>query len=202
MIARLRGTLLERSEGGAVIDAGGVGYAVILSEGAANRLPPLGDDVELFIVESVAMYGGGTSLYGFLTEEERKIFNVLRENVPNTGAKKALDILEKATKSLPDFRRAVIDKDPQALVSLFGFTAKTAEKLVPALQGKLEGLPLAGAPSRRDGPLEDAVAGLVALGYRDVAAREAAQSAQATLGAAGSSQALIRESLQRLSARN
>ena len=50
------------------------------------------------------MYGGGVTLYGFLTLEDKEIFLLLRE-IPGTGAKKAMDYLDKILKSAPDFRR-------------------------------------------------------------------------------------------------
>ena len=201
MISRLRGVLADRTEDGLVVDVGGVGYDVSVGAGTSARLPTPGEEIRLFVVESTAMYGGGTTLYGFLSEEERRIFNVFRDHVPNTGAKKALELLDRAARSLADFRRAVVDKDPKALVGPFGFTAKTAEKLVAALQGKLDDLPLATGPARTERPsFEEAVAGLVALGYREPSARAAAQAAQSA--GAGSAQELIRDSLRHLAGRD
>ncbi|MBP9699516.1 MAG: hypothetical protein KBD85_05810 [Elusimicrobia bacterium] len=204
MIASLRGTLLDRRDDGCVVEAGGVGYEVLLSSASALRLPPVGGEVRLLIVESVAMYGGGTSLYGFLTLEEKQVYLVLRENVPGAGAKKALELLDKAAKSLPNFRRAVVDKDPKSLVTGFGFTLKTAEKLVAALQGKMESLSVSAGPGETAPSMafEEAVAGLVALGYRESAARQAAQSARDVLGSAATAQDVLRESLRHLAGRS
>ena len=200
----MRGSLLERRDDGCVVEAGGVGYEVLLSSASALRLPPVGGEVRLLIVESVAMYGGGTSLYGFLSLEEKQVYLVLRENVPGAGAKKALELLDKAAKSLSNFRRAVVDKDPKSLVTGFGFTLKTAEKLVAALQGKMESLSVSAglgesAPSTA---VEEAVAGLVALGYREASARQAAQSARDVLGSAANAQDVLRESLRHLAGRS
>jgi holliday junction DNA helicase RuvA len=204
VIASLRGAVLEKNAEGAVIEAANVGYQVSLAPSTAAQLPPLGEEVLLFVAESVAMYGGGMTLYGFLRAEERQIFNALRDHVPGTGAKKALEFLEKAAKSLPDFRRAVLENDARALTGLFGFTAKTAEKIVSGLQDKLDAVPLprgkAGAPA--SSAFEETVQGLLSLGYRDAAAREAAQSARAVLGADATSQSLIREALRHLSGRS
>jgi Holliday junction DNA helicase RuvA len=205
VIATLRGALIERTDDGAVVEAAGVGYAVFASAATRERLPAAGGQVFLHIVESVAMYGGGVSLYGFLSVDEKRIFLALKENVPGAGAKKALELLDKAAKSLPDFRRAIIDEDAKSLVTLFGFTAKTAEKIVAGLKGKMDVLAFsAGAARERPADmtsLNEAVQGLVALGYRDGDAREAAQAAQKRLGAAAASEALIRDALRRLSGR-
>lgn len=206
MIASLRGAVLEKNAEGAVIEASNVGYQVSLTPSTSAQLPPLGEEVLLYVAESMAMYGGGVTLYGFLRAEERQIFNALRDHVPGTGAKKALEFLEKATKSLPDFRRAVLEKDVRALVSHFGFSAKTAEKIASGLQDKLEALPLGrgagGHPSVLGGSaFEETIAGLLALGYKEMSARGAAQSARSALGGGATSQDLIREALRHLSGR-
>ena len=203
MIVSLRGPLLERTEDGCVIEAGGVGYGVSLSSASALRLPPVGEEIRLLVVESVAMYGGATALYGFLTDQEKQVFLVLKENVPGTGAKKALELLDKAGKSLAEFRRAVIDKDVKTLVAMFGFTSKTAEKLVAALQGKMDAVSISGgsAQTESSSAFEESVAGLVSLGYREPAARQAAQSARDVLGGRPTSQDILRESLRHLAGR-
>lgn len=203
MIYSLRGPLLDRTAEGCVIEAGGVGYGVALSSASALRLPPVGEEIRLLIVESVAMYGGGTTLYGFLTAEEKEVYQVLRENVPGAGAKKALELLDKAAKSLAEFRRSVIEKDVKTLVAMFGFTSKTAEKLVAALQGKMEALAVSGGSALPESTsaFEEAMAGLVSLGYREPAARQAAQSARDSLGGRPSSQDILRESLRYLAGR-
>ena len=56
-----------------------------------------------------------------------------------SSAAKALECLDKINKSLPDFKRAVIDGDLNLLVSVFGFTKKTAEKLLFAFRGQADG---------------------------------------------------------------
>ncbi len=203
MIVSLRGPLLERTDDGCVVEAGGVGYGVALSAASALRLPPVGEEIRLLIVESVAMYGGGTTLYGFLTDQEKQVYQVLRENVPGAGAKKALELLDRAAKSLGDFRQAVIDKDVKTLVAMFGFTSKTAEKLVAALQGKMDALSVhtGAAPAESSSAFEESVAGLVSLGYRETAARQAAQSARDVLGGRPTSQDILRESLRHLAGR-
>jgi holliday junction DNA helicase RuvA len=203
VIASLRGALLEKSADQAVVEAGGVGYAVAVGPSTAARLPPVGEEVFFFVEESVAMYGGGVTLYGFLRAEDRRLFNVLRDQVPGTGAKKAMEFLEKAAKSPPDFRRAVLDKDARALIGIFGFTAKTAEKIIAALQGALGDMTWArpGERAPASSHFEEAVQGLVSLGYKEAASRQAAQAARQTLGDGFTPQDLIRESLRQLSGR-
>ena len=106
----------------------------------------------MHVAESVAMYGGGVTLYGFLTPSDKEMFLTLRDCVPGTGAKKALEYLDKASKSLPDFRRAVLEKDAKVLTGVFGFTRKTAERLIDAL--KESSLRQCPAPSAWPAPTE------------------------------------------------
>jgi Holliday junction DNA helicase RuvA len=205
MISHLRGTIERRGVNSVVLDVGGVGYQVSVPLSADGKLPAAGREVKLFIVESVAMYGGSTTLYGFLSEEERDIFLLLRDEVPGTGAKKALDYLDKVAKSLPDFRRCIVGRDVTALTGLFGFTKKTAEKLVAALKDKIADIPLSGTekwtPAAAALPSHEAIAGLVALGYREPQARQAVEKAAAVLENAEQCavEELIRRSLQYLS---
>src|ERR1035437_4125627 len=143
MIGALRGILLNKTPGQALVDVQGIGYEVSVTLSAYDRLPLEGQDVQLYIVESMAMYGGGITLYGFLSMEEKEIYLLLRE-IPGTGSRKALDYLDKISKSAPDFRRAVLEADARALVSLFGFTKKTADKMIVALKDRMAGLRLSG----------------------------------------------------------
>ena len=101
-----------------VVEAAGVGYEVSVTAATSQNLPALGHDAFLFVTESFAMYGGGPTFYGFATPGEKAMFEAFRDNVQGTGAKKALEFLDKASKSLPDFRRAILDKDAKILTGL------------------------------------------------------------------------------------
>ena len=144
MIASLRGSIISKTEEGIVIEVGGLGYEVFLCEASLRNLGPEGGEAYVLTAQSISMYGGA-ALYGFLTREEKDLFDLFRDAVPNTGAKKALDYLNKALKSLPDFKQAVMKNDPRLLTSIFGFTAKTADKLISALKDKMPDFQTAGA---------------------------------------------------------
>ena len=176
----MRGVLLEKGEDRVLLDVGGVGYEVCVNNSTSERFPGSGQELELFVSESVPMYGGGVTLYGFLSREEREIFRSLKEHVPNTGARKALEYLDKAAKSLPDFRRAILEKDARILAGVFGFTKKTAERLIIALKDKLSFVPLSGssggslpATEQLGQVFAQALQALTALGYKTKEAREA-----------------------------
>ena len=126
MIASLRGTVVSKDLESLVLEVGGVGHEVHVTGATAARLPAPGAEALLLVAASYAMYGGGETLYGFLSQSEKEMFCAFRDEIPGTGAKKALEYLDKASKSLPDFRRAVIDRDEKLLCGVFGFSKKTA----------------------------------------------------------------------------
>lgn len=203
MIATLHGTVIEMGNGRLVVEAGGVGYEVFVTS-ATMAAASKGAELRLHIAESFGLYGGGASLYGFATSEEKQVFGSLREHVPGTGAKKAMEHLEKAAKSLPDFRRAVAERDPKVLSGVFGFSKKTAERIIEALKDKLEGLP-AGALARSfraeepAGDLARALSALENLGYKPAEARAALDSVrEETGGRSASAEEILRLALKRL----
>jgi Holliday junction DNA helicase RuvA len=199
MIAYLRGRVVAKSEESAVIEVNGVGYEVVFCEPSLAGLGPEGATVEVFIAESISMYGG-TALYGFRSREEKALFDLLRDAVPNTGAKKAMDYLGKAVKSMPDFAAAVASKDPKRLTGIFGFTAKTADKLISALKDKMPSGAAAGASAGvPSGAYTQALSALTALGFRAADARAAIEEAAVSAGPSADAETVIRQALRLLS---
>lgn len=198
MLAYLRGRVVRKDDESAVIEVNGLGYEVFFCAPTLEALGPEGSVVEVFLAESISMYGGA-SLYGFRTAEEKKLFDLLRDAVPNTGAKKALDYLGKAVRSMPEFASAVAAKDLKRLTAIFGFTAKTADKLISALKDKMPAAPAAPGTSAASGAYAQAMSALTALGFRAGEARAALDEAAAEAGPAAGAEAIIRLALKRLS---
>ncbi len=203
MIASLRGTITGKTGESAVIEAGGVGYEVFFCETSLRNLGQEGAQVCVLTAESVSMYGGA-ALYGFLTREEKDLFDLLRGAVPGTGAKKALDYLNKALKSLPDFKQAVIKNDPKLLTVIFGFTAKTADKLISALKDKMPDFHTAGAARlgvfTPQGIHARVFAALSSLGFKAGEAKAALEAAAAEgLPENDNAEALLKRALKMLS---
>lgn len=207
MIATLRGTLLSKDSGGIVLEVSGIGYEIFMAPSVLPALPEAGETLLVHVCESTGLYGGGTSFYGFRTSEEKNLFETFREHVPSTGAKKALEYLDKASKSLPDFRRALLEKDGRVLSGVFGFTRKTADRLIDALKDNLDALPLSGTErfSKHPGAalpssaLSQALEALSALGYKPSEARAAmAAVTEEASGKDMKAEALVRLALKRL----
>jgi holliday junction DNA helicase RuvA len=166
MIASLRGALLESGPDSAVIEAGGVGYAVTLTAAAQRALPALGATM-FVLVHTHVVKDGPTQLYGFCDAEERRIFETLI-SVQGVGPKVALAIL--SGMALGDLVRAIAAADIATLVRIRGVGRKTAERMAVELRDKIG---LAGnaaavnlpstVPAGRMGEVH---AALTALGYK------------------------------------
>ena len=174
MIAFLKGEVFEIRENSAIVLAGGVGYEVNMPQASLSSLEE-GRETSLYITESLSPYDG-TSLYGFISKDDQTLFLLFKESIPNTGPKKALEFLSKALRSLPDFHRAIINQDAKILTGIFGFTAKTAQKIIDALKGKMDTLTVQGETKIKtlDTPyMSELLAALSALGYSMAEARRA-----------------------------
>jgi Holliday junction DNA helicase RuvA len=176
MIDYFNGTLSSKTQNSVIIEVSGIGYNVNVTIATSEKLPREGQELKLYIVESTGMYGGLISHYGFLSKDEREMFLLIKDEVPSTGAKKAMEYLDKISKSFADFRNAVVSRDISMLCSVFGFTKKTAEKLIAALKDKISGVAVSNSAKwigiSENENMSEAIAGLVALGYKEFQARE------------------------------
>ncbi|MDR0952750.1 MAG: Holliday junction branch migration protein RuvA [Elusimicrobiota bacterium] len=174
MIAYLKGEVFEVSNNAIILLVGGVGYYVNMASPSLTTLEK-GQQLEVYITESLSPYDG-TALYGFLTKEDKELFLLFKESIPNTGPKKALEFLAKALRSVADFHRAIINKDPKILTTIFGFTAKTAQKLIDSLKDKMDTITVQGEVKIKTAEIpfmSDVMAALTALGYSAQESRRA-----------------------------
>lgn len=166
---------MEVREDGVLLLCGGVGYEVNMAHSSVLELEA-GKEISLYIAESISPYDG-TVLYGFLTKEDKDLWSLFKTAIPNTGAKKALEFLNKALRSVADFHKAIVSKDPKILTGIFGFTAKTAEKLIASLKDKMDAVSIQGESKIKvldDAPYMSAVLeALTALGYSATESRRA-----------------------------
>ena len=75
MIALLRGTILEKHPNQVIVDVGGVGYDVAIPISTFSALPAAGSEVRLRIHTHVRE--DALSLFGFLTDDEKTLFEKL-----------------------------------------------------------------------------------------------------------------------------
>ena len=132
MIARLSGIRAESSFTSCIVDCGGVGYEVQIPVSTFDKLPQPGEQVVLKI--HTAVREDAITLFGFATEEERKLFRLLIE-VSGIGGKLALNIL--SSTAVTTFCAAVGAADVKALSRINGIGKKTAERMIVELRDKL-----------------------------------------------------------------
>jgi Holliday junction DNA helicase RuvA len=200
MIVSLRGKLIEAGVLRVVIESTGVGYEVNVPVTTAERLPKLG--AEVFLLIHHVFREDGQALYGFAVAEEREFFKLLVEKVSGVGPKMALNILSRL--SLPILRDAILRGDVALLSQCPGVGKKTAERLVMELKDKvgLEGsapsvATLAPAAALAPTPATDALAALVALGFKPADADKGVRTAVAKLGPGATADQLVKAALGR-----
>lgn len=186
MIATLAGTILYKTSDRVVIDVGGVGYEAIITADAVARMPEKNESVFLYIHTNVRE--DAITLYGFLEEEEKELFLILK-TVSGIGPKLALSMLSGLR--VADICQAIGAGDVKRLTSLQGVGKKTAERICVDLKEKVGHLAYSGV-STADAPaplavsessaLSDALSALLNLGYPDGVAQSALASVKKQLG--------------------
>jgi Holliday junction DNA helicase RuvA len=193
VIARLRGVVLEKGLGDAVLDVHGVGYRVALSLLSLARLGPEGQPAEVRV--RTVVREDAIELVGFLSSEEEEMF-LLLTSVSHVGPKLALSVLSGL--EVADLAEALSRGDLARLTRIHGVGKKTAERLILELRDKAKAL-AAGAPGTAvPGARRDLVSALENLGYRPGDAEGAADAVAARLGADAPFEALFREALRNL----
>lgn len=169
MYAYIKGTLEIKTSEYVVVETGGIGYKVFMSETAIDKLGELGSLVKIHTFLKVRE--DDMSLYGFYTNEELKMFELLL-SVSGVGAKSAIIILSNITPS--SFALAVITEDVGKLKKLPGIGPKTAQRIILELKDKLNAIEdtnkdeLKEMLSKKEDNIEnvsEAIAALQVLGY-------------------------------------
>lgn len=142
MIGRLRGTLAERGLDSVVIDVGGVGYVVTVSERALSALPGVGEAVSLHT--DLLVREDLLQLFGFLSVQDREWHRLLM-SVQGIGAKASMAIL--GTIGGEGVGRAIALGDWNAVAAAKGVGPKTAQRVVHELKDKAPAVMALGDPA-------------------------------------------------------
>ena len=203
----IKGELVASNLNMAVVDAGGVGYKMTVSENTYRSLPKRAEknpSVTLYTYLSVRE--DGIELFGFANERELSSFKMLL-SVSGVGPKAAMAILSLLTPE--KFALAVCTEDKKTISKASGVGPKTAARIILELRDKLmketsidENLSAAvldhsgeeaGAPAR--GKLSEAMDALMVLGYSRSEAQNALKSIDIQ---ALSIEEIIKEALKKL----
>ncbi len=175
MFYYISGKLAYANPSVAVIDAGGVGYKLTISENSYNSLPPRHtvDSPSVKLYSYMAVREDGIELFGFSSETELASFKMLL-SVSGVGPKAAISILSLLTPE--KFALAVCTEDRKTISKANGIGPKTAARIILELKDKLmketdlgevanASIESTAVPMTSSGKLAEAQDALLVLGY-------------------------------------
>lgn len=168
MIVSIEGRLEQRTALSCVVVTGGFGYEIAVP--LTIQLPSLGENVRLSIY---AVYREDSqALYGFNTPAERDFFKLIVEKVSGIGPKIALAMLSKFR--LEALMGIIANRESGMLAKIPGIGEKTAKKILFELADRL---PSFGHHAPIGNEQNDAILGLIALGYKRAEAEKMVSTA-------------------------
>ncbi len=168
MIAELEGTIKYKRKNYVVIDVGGVGYQVFMTDFALEEISKK-ERIDLHIFTYVRE--DTLSLYGFLKFSEKEMFELLI-SISGIGPKAALGILSIAEPKT--IQTAILNNDVSILTRVSGVGKKTAERVILELKNKINEIPI---EDRKEAITDsEAIEALQAMGYSLSEAREVLQN--------------------------
>lgn len=207
MLDFLRGILVRRSPMEVVLDVGGVGFRVIcpmstsvaLGQITAKQDQANPSPVQLLMHVQVTSTDPQIKLFGFYTENERRMFELLT-SVKGVGPGMAVKVLSGA--SVEELREAILTQDIRRLTKVKGVGKKTAERILFDLKEKVLAFGDADenfailSPETGKG---EAMVAMAALGFDARESKKAVDAATKKLGETASSEDLVRQALQEIS---
>lgn len=197
MIGRIRGIILEKHPPHLLLDVNGIGYELEAPMTTFYTLPDVGREIHIYT--HLTIREDAHLLFGFATEDERRLFRALIK-VNGVGARMALTILSGIEST--EFVLCIQSGDTERLVKLPGVGKKTAERLVVEMRDRIADWQFSAALNNeasgmraRPGPdpARDAVSALIALGYKP---QEASRYVEAVGTKGMDSETIIREALR------
>ena len=133
MFHYIRGTLAAIRQGFAVLDAGGVGFQLCVSDNTYQAISQK-QNTEVKLFTHLSVREDGMELFGFFTEAELELFQLLI-TVSGVGPKAAMAILSVFTPE--KFALAVCTDDKKAIAKANGIGPKTAARIILELHDKM-----------------------------------------------------------------
>ena len=132
MFSYIKGKLVSKLVNYIIVEVGGIGYKIFMSTSSISKL---NENEEVKIHTYMQVKEDDISLYGFITSEELRMFELLI-SVSGVGAKSAITMLSSITPS--SFALAIISNDIKSLTKIPGIGNKTAQRIVLELKDKLK----------------------------------------------------------------
>ncbi len=181
MIGYLKGKVIYSEEGVVLLEVNNVGYELVCSGALFAKLVTDGQGE---VYTWLQPREDGVSLYGFVSPEEKKMFQKLI-SVSGVGPRMGIAVL--SALNIGDLAVAIATSDLKMLSSVKGLGKKTAERIVLELREKVSAGEMAGAAAKgaaKPAPAEklsdkeeDAVVGLMSLGYTRAESTRAVKAA-------------------------
>lgn len=136
MIAHIKGCLQDIIDSTVIVDVGGVGFSVLVSQRTIQSFNVQSNNIgqEVFLHTHFQLKEDGVSLYGFQTQLERQIFQFII-GVTGVGPKVAMSLL--SAFSPAELVNIFLEKDLSSLEHVSGVGKKTAQRLVMELSDKV-----------------------------------------------------------------
>lgn len=195
MIAHLHGEPVLTGDRWVVIDVGGIGYQVFVTQPELQVLSSTQKNVKLYTY--MAVREDAITLYGFLHQSELEMFRILI-GVSGIGPQTAMNLLSQI--GIGDFAIAIVNEDEKVLTRISGIGSKGAKRLILELRDKMKKISetMVCKDTGRAGPaVHDAVSALVSLGFAEKESRDAVSAAAQEL-VSPTVQDLIKAALARL----
>ncbi len=169
MYSYIEGKLVEKNLTNVIIESNGIGYLINIS---LNTYSLLGDEEKCKLYTHFIVREDAQLLYGFAEEEERKLFRHLI-TVSGVGANTARLILSSLSPN--ELYEAIISNNVPVLQSIKGIGSKTAQRIIVDLQDKLEkeGIPTEKLGIKHNTKKDEALSGLIILGFNKNSAEKA-----------------------------
>ncbi len=193
MYSYLKGILISKALPRIVVENSGIGYELVVGEKTYCDLPAVENDVMLYVYHYIKE--DREDLYGFKTETEKKFFELLL-SVSNIGPGKAIGILSQINPA--DFSKAVMREDVAKLSSVKGIGKKTAQRLMVEMKDRIDEFSGydEGTVEERN-KADEAVCGLVSLGFRETEAKGLVERALQEIEEPVSTEEIIKRALKK-----
>src|SRR3989344_9165615 len=146
MIATLTGTVAEKLVGVLVLEVGGVGYGLLVTNEDFDKLD-VGEETKVYVYEHIRE--NSHDLYGFCSLDSKSLFEQLLE-VNGVGPKMALNILDVG--SADALRAAIAAGDTKFIQAASGVGKRVAERVIVELKDKVGLVSSEGATDFLQGP--------------------------------------------------
>jgi len=170
MIAYLEGKIILKRDKFIILENGGVGYKVFLSQQSVFKLPEIGANLKAFIYHNIKE--DASDLYGFFTYDELDFFETLMD-IRGVGPKAALEI--SAVGPLEKIKDKILKQDENVFAGIPGIGSKKAMTIILELTGKIKTL------GEKKSSADEAENALVRLGFSKQQAREALSKVSANI---------------------